>query len=145
MKSNARDQHREKLEVVKIKSDEMTRRMRKKKYLNLVRAIREMPGQRSGRMGALQNRHLDKKKKMLQKYLDKVEREQQQAPRAHFLPPINTGRGRSRQPERRVTNHTPKPKRFSSMQKAIKAEKSRYRNYDNKISRKLEDRMSLSQ
>ena len=69
MKRDAKRGHLEKLEVVKINSTDMRRDKRKKKYLSLVKAIRETKGTRSGRMGAMQDKHLQKKKKMLEKYL----------------------------------------------------------------------------
>ena len=63
----------ERLEVVKIDSAVMRKDQRKRKYLRMVKEIKEAKGPRSARMGEILNSHKKNKERLVQKYLSKIE------------------------------------------------------------------------
>jgi hypothetical protein len=57
MKNEAKRRKLEVLEVKKIESPQMQEHWRKQKYLKMIKAIKETPGLRSGRIATLWEKH----------------------------------------------------------------------------------------
>lgn len=88
MRYESRLQKVERLEVKKIVSPSMVEAVWKKNYLNMVKAIRETPGVRSGWIAALEEWQRQKQKE-LSDYLWRIENEDKDK-RKMVLPPISS-------------------------------------------------------